>query len=104
MASFAGIFGSLATSSYRIGNILTFVGAKGSHWELRRMVNWFLYRSLGCLLFELITLIPIWQPNYCVVKGSSRSRRGLMGLKTRSIDSLISKQKCFRSLALRRVK
>ena len=56
------------------------------------------------MLVELITLIPINQPNHCVVKGSSYSKRGMLGQKPRAIGSIIQKQRHFRSLSLRRIK
>ena len=71
---------------------------------MRRMVKYVLFRSVGCLLIEMLTLIPLAQQNHCVIKGNTFSKRGMLAQKPKSIASILQKQKHFRSLALRRLK
>ena len=71
---------------------------------MRCVVILYLCRSLGCMIVELITLIPITQPHHCIIKGSTHSRRGLLAQKPRNVPNIFQKQKYFRSLSLRRIK
>ena len=71
---------------------------------MRCLVSIMIYRSLGCLLLEIITLIPLGQLNHCAIKGGSHSKRGILGIKTPTVDGLLQKHKYFRTLALRRLK
>ena len=90
--------------SHRFRFLPTFVESRRRHRGLRCLVLSVVYRSLGCLIFEIITLIPIYQAHHCVIKGDTHSKRGLMGVKVQNIESLLLKQKHFRSMVLRRLK
>jgi hypothetical protein len=50
---------------------------------LRHLVRLISRRSIGCLIFELITLVPLDSPYYCLLKGRER-RRGVFGSKMKT--------------------
>lgn len=61
------------------------------------------FRSIGCLLLELITLIPLGCVHYCQVKGRER-RRGILGCRIPTAENILSRQRNFKGHAIRLVR
>ena len=62
------------------------------------------YRSLGCLIFQIITLIPLGTKDRYVIKGRNYSRKGLLYIGQFSYAELLRKQRLFSTQATRIIK
>lgn len=62
-------------------------------WRLPSAIDMW---SVGCMLLELFTLVPLWSPYRCqITNRSNLTRRGLFHSKTRELSEIASKQRKF---------
>ena len=55
--------------------------------------NFYLLRSLGIALLEILTVIPVWIPQKCTIFGkTNQARQGLLAIGDRDIKKLIKRQ------------
>ena len=57
---------------------------------------WYVFfnvRSLGCLVYEILGLVPLSAINFCQIAGKSSKRRGFLGCRIRSAQNILIKQK-----------
>jgi hypothetical protein len=54
-------------------------------------------------MLEIMTLVPLWQPYHCAVKGTTHSKRGLLAARSRTVSAILQKHKHFRALGVHRL-
>lgn len=51
-----------------------------------------LFRSLGVTLFEILTIIPVWIPQKCMIHGKANPpRQGILAVGERDLKKLLKK-------------